>query len=78
MTREAQIQTFSYGTIFNNLICDYFQQQNVMLEWEFEYPWHFSNKSIKNRVNELSKVKYFQSDLTAFDNLLKINLANVP
>ena len=37
-TREAQIQTFSYGTIFNDLISDYFQQQNVVLKWELEYP----------------------------------------
>ena len=65
--------------IVNDFISDYFRQQNVMLEeWELEYPQHFSNKSIENGVNKLSKVKYFQSELTAFDNLLKINLANVP
>ena len=34
-------------------------------------------KSIENGVNKLSKVKYFQSDLTAFDNLLKISLAKI-
>ena len=36
-TREAQID-FSYSTISIDLISDYFQQQNVVLEWELEYP----------------------------------------
>ena len=46
-TREAQIQTFSNSTIFNDLISDYFQQQNVVPEWELEYPYHFSIKVLK-------------------------------
>ena len=53
------------------------QQQNGVLEWELEIPNIFLKKSIENGVNKLSKVKYFQSDVTAFDNLLQMNLANV-
>ena len=58
-TRQAQIQTFPCGMIFNDVVSDYFQKQNGMLE----SPYHLGN--IENGVNRLSKVKYSQSDLTA-------------